>query len=349
MKSKTDPIHLGWRAPSNIAIVKYWGKFAGQIPANPSISFSLSSCHTDTKLTCLHKQSTHDFPEISVYYEGKIKMEFLPKIESFIKKILPEMPWLTQYKLEIETKNTFPHSSGIASSASGMAALALCLTELEENELGKPHVDFFQRASYLARIGSGSAARSVYGGFTQWGIDALSGSSDTFAIPISESEIHPVFLNLRDYILLIHQGEKTTSSTAGHSLMHGHPFAESRFTQAKLQVESLRQILKTGEVMDFIQLMENEALTLHALMMSSNPSYILMKPNTLAAIEAIRQFRKDNRVEVGFTLDAGANVHLIFTESAEQQVKSFVNETLVNYCEGGAYICDQLGDGPHKL
>lgn len=348
MNSSDQTLKTAWRAPSNIAIVKYWGKYAGQIPANPSISFSLSACHTDTSLTCTPNTDASDFPEISVYYEGKIKREFLPKIENFIKKILPEMPWLAGYKLKIETKNTFPHSSGIASSASGMAALALCLAEIEQ-ELETVQEDFWKRASYLARIGSGSASRSVYGGFTQWGEDDLDKSSNLNAIPLDEDEIHPNFKELRDYILIIHQGEKNTSSTSGHGLMHGHPFAQARFDQAKNQVAILRQILKSGDLDAFIRMMENEALCLHALMMSSNPSFILMKPNTLAAIEAIRQFRMDNRVDVGFTLDAGANVHLIFTKEAEQVVKTFVDEVLVKYCEGGTYICDQIGKGPHKL
>ena len=119
-----------WESPSNIALIKYWGKKKGQIPENPSISFTLNNCKTITSLTFSKKEDASNF-EFDVYLDGEKKDDFKPKIETFFKRVEVYVPFLKDYKFKIETENTFPHSSGIASSASGMSALALCLMSVE--------------------------------------------------------------------------------------------------------------------------------------------------------------------------------------------------------------------------
>ena len=120
---------VAYSAPSNIALVKYWGKKAHQIPANPSISFTLNNCKTSTSLK-FKKKTTQGF-SFEVFLEGILEEDFKPKIEQFFKRIEIYLPFLSAYHFVIETSNTFPHSSGIASSASGMSALALCLVQIE--------------------------------------------------------------------------------------------------------------------------------------------------------------------------------------------------------------------------
>ncbi|MCC5918368.1 MAG: diphosphomevalonate decarboxylase [Cryomorphaceae bacterium] len=340
-----NQIRVAWQAPSNIALVKYWGKHPGQIPANASLSFSLDECTTKTTIEA-EKVPFSDFPRLQFFFEGKEKPEFLPKIENFFRAVFPEMPWLKSYALRISSENTFPHSSGIASSASAFAALALCITELEEKVLDIKHGGFFRIASHRARLGSGSAARSVYGGISVWGKHPMTvGSSQSFAVPVTD-EIHEVFRGITDTILLIDRETKSVSSTAGHALMVGHPYAEMRFKRAAENLAELQTILRSGEVDDFFSLIEEEALGLHALMMSSQPNYILMRPNTVAAIERIRNTRKEENLAVGFTLDAGANVHVIALSADEQKVKSFVESELKPLCPDGLYICDRIGEGP---
>ena len=148
--------------------------------------------------------------------------------------------------------------------------------------LNIPHdEDFYRFASTLSRLGSGSASRSVYGNLVVWGKHMLiDGSSDNYATPL-KSKVHPVFENFQDTILLVDKGEKQVSSTVGHGLMDGHPFAAQRFEQAHHNLTNLKGILKTGDLETFGQLIESEALTLHAMMLTSNPYFILMKPNTL--------------------------------------------------------------------
>ncbi len=148
-----------WQSPSNIALVKYWGKTEPQIPTNPSISFTLSNCHTRTTIHYRRKAQVSENLDFKVIFEGHPKPDFHPKIEQFLRRILPYQPFLAAYEFEIHTQNSFPHSSGIASSASGMSALALCLMSLEK-ELDPTISDsyFKEKASFLARLGSGSAS-----------------------------------------------------------------------------------------------------------------------------------------------------------------------------------------------
>lgn len=336
-----------WASPSNIALVKYWGKHGKQLPSNPSISFTLSSCRTETRLEVLSPEA--GTPRVEVFLDGHLKEDFAPRIEKFLERVRPDLDWLPDYRFRVHTHNTFPHSSGIASSASGMSALALALCSIHEELDGSRFNDFYRRASRYARLGSGSACRSVYGGAVVWGNHAqVEGSSQDYAIPYP-GDLHEIFNDFCDCILLVHKGRKDVSSTVGHELMNGHPFAEQRFKQASENLGRLTGILKSGDLEAFTNLVESEALTLHGLMMSSQPYFILMKPNTLSVIEKIWDFRKQNGVPVLFTLDAGANVHLLYPSSVKQEVENWVESELSMFCENKAYICDQVGKGPERL
>lgn len=340
--------HSCWKSPSNIALVKYWGKYPNQIPANPSISFTLNACHTRTELLVSDKKSDEKF-DFEVWLDGEIKSDFKPKIEKFFTAIEEELPLLKDFHFNIKTTNSFPHSSGIASSASGMSALALCLLSFKEEHTGEKENNFLQKASVWARLGSGSASRSVYGGLVEWGdFKGISESNNEYAIPY-KGKVHPIFSDFQDYVLLVEVGSKSVSSTAGHGLMNNHPFAEKRFAQAHENLTSLLETLKTGDLEQFGSIVESEALTLHAMMMTSNPYFILMKPNTVKIIDHIWAFRKETGLPLFFTLDAGANVHLLFPKKIELSVKEFVTQTLTSYLKNSQYICDQVGLGPEKV
>ena len=338
-----------WSAPSNIALVKYWGKKEHQIPANPSISFTLNHCKTITKLAFEKKQNTTTF-SFDLLFEGKPKEEFKPKVEKFFERIAIYCPYLKNYHLTINTQNTFPHSSGIASSASGMAALAMNIMSLEKTLNSTMTDDYFhQKASFLARLGSGSACRSIKGNVVVWGNHAeIEGSSDLFGVEFTDS-IHPNFNHYQDTILLVDKGEKQVSSTVGHDLMHNHPFAEQRFLQAHHNLSALKNVLENGNLEQFIQIVESEALTLHAMMMTSMPYFILMKPNTLEIINKIWKFRNETQIPVCFTLDAGANVHILYPENVRVDILQFIQSELVGYCQNGQYICDEIGFGSQQL
>lgn len=347
-----DSGNFQWSAPSNIALVKYWGKKDNQIPANPSVSFTLNNCKTITKLAFAKKDTSTALPiskndfSFDLLFEGQPKKDFKPKIQKFLERIEIYLPFLKDYHFTIDTENTFPHSSGIASSASGMAALAMNLMSLEKVLNPEMTEDYFyQKASLLARLGSGSACRSIKGELVVWGNHAnISGSSDLFGVEFPNA-IHANFKNFQDTILLVDKGEKQVSSTVGHDLMHNHPFAERRFAQAHENLDALLSIFESGNLDEFIKIVESEALTLHAMMMTSMPYFILMKPNTLEIINAIWKFRNDTKIPVCFTLDAGANVHVLYPNKDKPKVLQFIKDELVGYCQNRQYICDEIGNG----
>ncbi|PKQ43678.1 diphosphomevalonate/mevalonate 3,5-bisphosphate decarboxylase family protein [Confluentibacter flavum] len=338
-----------WESPSNIALVKYWGKKKDQIPENPSISFTLTNCKTITTLHFYKKENTNVF-SFDVFLDNKPKDDFKPKIETFFKRIELYLSFLKDYHFKIETTNTFPHSSGIASSASGMSALALCLMSMEKQLVGDMEQTYFNnKASFLARLGSGSACRSIEGDLVVWGKHGnIEGSSDLFGVKYPY-KVHENFRNYQDTILLVDKGEKQVSSTVGHNLMHNHPFAQERFKQAHNNLNTLMGILESGDLNAFIAIVESEALTLHAMMMTSMPYFILMKPNTLEIINKIWSFRKETGLHVGFTLDAGANVHVLYPENEHARILEFINNELVAYIENGQYIADKIGLGARQV
>ena len=350
---------LTWSSPSNIALVKYWGKRDLQIAENPSVSFTLDTCKTTTTLAFSKKEKTNDF-SFDLVFEGKQKDDFKPKIETFFKRIEQYVPFLKDYHFVIETSNSFPHSSGIASSASGMSALALCLMSIEK-KLVNSNVSlsaverlfndkyFNRKASFLARLGSGSACRSIEGNIVVWGKHKdVIGSSDLYGIKYP-FKVHDNFKNYQDTILLVDKGEKQVSSTLGHNLMHNHPYAQERFKQAHDNMGKMKTILESGNLKDFIALVESEALTLHAMMMTSMPYFILMKPNTLKIINKIWSFRQQTNLNVCFTLDAGANIHVLYPEQEAEQVIKFIQNELVAHCQNGQYICDRIGFGARQV
>ena len=281
-----------WRSPSNIALVKYWGKKDIQIPQNPSLSFGLKNSFSETTVTYSYKVA--GTIDLEFLFEGKPNIKFTERINKFLDSILEILPFLPNLKLKIESTNSFPHSSGIASSASAMSALALCLVSIEQKlfDTLKNEKEFLEKASFLARLGSGSAARSVYPGYVVWGENNLnSNSSNEMAIEL-DNKIHEEFSSLGDAILITSSAKKQVSSSDGHGLMESHPYASARYEQAEKNLKKLILALKNGNDNDFIAVLENEALSLHSLMMSSNPGFSLLNANTWEIINRIKEYQK---------------------------------------------------------
>jgi len=338
-----------WSAPSNIALVKYWGKKQNQIPANPSISFTLNHCKTITRLTFAKKRNDGNF-SFDLLFEGNPKEDFKPKIQKFLERIEAYCSYLKNYHLNIDTENTFPHSSGIASSASGMAALSMNIMSLEK-ALNPEMTDeyFYRKASFLARLGSGSACRSIKGGIVVFGKhNEIEGSSNLFGVEFPY-KVHENFRNYQDTILLVDKGEKQVSSSVGHDLVFNHPFAEQRFAQAHRNLSEIKNTLENGLLEEFIKITESEALILHAMMMTSMPYFILMKPNTLEIINRIWKFRNETNIPICFTLDAGANVHVLYPENVRESALQFIQDELLDYCQNRQYICDVIGTGAIQI
>ncbi len=348
-KSTNQLFQVKWRSPANIAIIKYWGKHGRQLPVNPSISLGLKKSHTDLEFTVFESASKNDKIDFRFFFNGQRNDKFEQRIALYLDSLRGELTFLQDYRFQIQSENSFPHSSGIASSASSMSALALSLVSFAENigmQMPMPESQF---ASYLSRLASGSACRSVFGGWSIWGaLDQVQGSSDEFAINLPVN-IHSSFKTLQDLVLITSSTPKKVSSTEGHYKMNTHPYNEARKIQAVNHALQLIDILQSGDFEAFAAIAESEALSLHALMLSSDPGYFLVNARTLEIIDEIRSFREETGVRVCFTLDAGPNVHLLYPVEEKEAVMQFLKDDLLVLCEGGRWLDDGAGDGPIKI
>lgn len=332
---------LSWESPSNIALVKYWGKHGEQLPDNASLSITLKESVSIVDIN-FRKQEGGG---LQFTFEGKPKPEFETRVQKYLDKMKSYFPFLNYLFLELDSRNTFPHSAGIASSASFMSALALSLCTLEsygrEMDAG-----FFKKASFMARLGSGSASRSVFGALAAWGYHpSVSESSDDYACSLSE--LLPERLKkIHDAVILVNSAAKKVSSSQGHKLMEGHFLAENRIQQATANMAQLLDAIKDEDWKLFAQVVENEALSLHAMMLSSIPGFTLLQQQTLDIIEMIREEREASGLKMAFTLDAGPNIHLLYHDDDRQAVEAFINDKLKPLAEEQRVIFDQMGPGP---
>ena len=328
---------ITWSSPANIALIKYWGKKGIQQPINPSLSFTLSRAKTLTQVSW-----SSDKPSVDFLFEGKNKDEFLPKIHQLLKG----NENLSQLNLKIQSENTFPHSTGIASSASAMSALALCLCSIEKNSI-QSQQDFLQEASALARKGSGSACRSLYSTAALWGKCAIKNSSDNYAIPVDN--IAPIFHTYRDSILIVSTQPKVLPSSQGHQLMNNHPFKQARLKSANNNLEKLLEALQSGDLEKFSQIVISEAWQLHAMLLTSTPSIKLLEGNTLEIVKKVERFAKKQNIPLSYTFDAGPNVHLLYPEKYSSCVVDFIKKELLPLTSNNLWIDDYVGNGPERL
>jgi diphosphomevalonate decarboxylase len=335
---------VSWQSPSNIAFVKYWGKRDRQYPMNPSLSMTLNNSHTTMEVEFSILDKAQDTIIQNFQLEGIEKPKFQQRLEKFLQSITDVAPFVANLNLNIKSSNSFPHSAGIASSASALSALALCLASIEQAMIGAEEIDW-QKASLLARLGSGSACRSVYGNYVLWGKDDELESVDDYAVTFNA---HEKFDDLQDAILIVDSEPKKVSSSIGHGKMNNNPFADARFQQAKDHYRQLAKAMRSGDWDTFGEILELEALTLHAMMMSSSPSFVLLKPNSLSIIEKIREFRESTKIPVYFTIDAGPNIHMIYPGKDKTQI-SVLLENLKTLCENDRIIHDCIGKGPVLL
>ena len=131
--------------------------------------------------------------------------------------------------------------------------------------------------------------------------------------------------------------------------MNSNPLSNKRFEQANNNIQRLLSVISSGDLVEFVKIVESEALTLHAMMMTSNPYFILMKPNTISIINSIWEFREETEIPVCFSLDAGPNIHLLYPHENKDQVIAFINSELLKFTNNNTVIHDKVGSGPEKL
>ena len=293
-------------APSNIALCKYWGKrdTSLNLPVNSSLSVSLGSLGTQTKLS-ISKKTVDE-----IWLNGilqKVEGSFAKRISNFLDLF---RPYVGNVFFSVYTENNIPTAAGLASSASGFAALVLALNDWAGWTLTP------RELSMLARLGSGSASRSIFNGFVQWNAGSRKDGMDSFAEPLSVT-----WDDFRVGILKISDQEKKVSSRDGMiQTLKTSPLYKAWPNQAQKDLKIIRNAI---EIKDFNQLgktAEHNALTMHATMMASFPPLLYFLPETIKQIHYIHQLRKDG-LELYFTIDAGPNLKLLFQKKDQQIIK----------------------------
>ena len=297
------------RAFSNIAFIKYWGNHDHRLrlPVSSSISMNLSGLYSETHL----EWGTH-LEQDSLSLNGEIAtIEALNRTVSYL-DLIRELYSFNGY-FSISSSNTFPTGAGIASSASGFAALAYAVNQVVGLNLTE------QELSTLARLGSGSASRSIPSGFVQWhqGYDHASSYAETIA-PVHH-------WNLVDVIAIVNKGHKAIGSTEGHGLASTSVLQEGRLKQADARFEQCKQSLLNRDFESFAEVVEYDSNLMHAVMMTSNPPLFYWQPASIHVMHQVRQWRKEG-LGVCFTLDAGPNVHCICLSEDAHHVENRLRE-----------------------
>ncbi|MEE9367355.1 MAG: diphosphomevalonate decarboxylase [Pontiella sp.] len=323
-------------APSNIALSKYWGKRdpALNLPINSSLSVSLGKLGTKTELR-IHDEdvaSTKDVdfveattPSLSsrkdlIYLNGALQApdsSFAQRISEFLDLF---RPMVGNAAFEVRTENNIPTAAGLASSASGFAALIMALDDLAGWGLDK------KKLSMLARLGSGSASRSVYDGFVQWHAGSNSDGTDSFSEKLPNE--WPEF---RIGILELCAAKKPVGSRDGmNRTVETSELYKSWPEQANADIDIIRRAIEVQDFTVLGQTAERNALSMHATMMSAWPPLIYLQPETIEQIHKVHRVRAEG-LEVYLTIDAGPNIKLLFLEENEAEVlNAFSDLKIIN-------------------
>ncbi len=337
-----------WRSPSNIALIKYWGKQGNQIPMNPSLSMTLKYAYTQTEI----KWQPSDRPvprEFDFFLSGeKVGSGFEKRVGNLIEVMAVDYPVLNDLRFTINSLNTFPHSTGIASSASGLSALALSLLSVAQRASGQQadYGEFLRKASHYARLGSGSACRSIYGPYAIWGDEARAESSNEHALPYKP---HDSFEKIFDSILIFNEKPKKVGSSAGHKLMDEHFYRQGRVNQARENIIRLLKAMNEGDFDVWQEVVEQEALSLHGLMFSSHEPVLLLEPDTIRFIHDLNSFRAGKGLKVAFTIDAGPNIHLLYAPEHRDVVRNFISDWIMDHHLQIQVLDDETGKGAKQL
>jgi diphosphomevalonate decarboxylase len=323
-------------APANIAFVKYWGArdLDRALPMNPSISMTLDHCVTRCTVEVL--DGGHDEIWLSEPDGG-----FGTPEPDFTRRVVDQLDRVRAWAgrddpFRVATRNTFPSAAGLASSASGFAALTLAAA----GALGRQDAPTKELSQLSRRSGSGSAARSVLGGYVEWPDPGAAGGFDaepSYAIQLAEA----ARWDLRDVIAVVEIGPKVVSSLEGHRLALTSPYYEKRQELLPERLQKVRRAIETRDLDLLGPVLEEEAVDLNIIAMSSHPPVFYWSPGTVAVLRAVRELRQEG-LAAWATMDAGANVHVICDADSEDEVA----ERLEDLPAVGFVIRDGVGDGP---
>ncbi len=292
-------------AHPNLALIKYWGNRDDslRLPANSSISINLDGLHTVTEVTWYAPDGVTDSLTLNGRAAGD---EALARCIRHLDAIRTRTG--VQGRAVVQSENNFPTGTGIASSASGFAALAAATCAAAGADVDE------RTLSTLARLGSGSAARSIPSGLVEW--YAADRHEDSYA----ESVALPDYWNLVDVVAIVSTAHKQVGSSAGHPSARTSPYQAARVDSAAERLERCKQAYLERDFAMLAEVVELDSTMMHAVMMTSNPPLFYWQPVTLLIIELVRQWRAEG-LRVCTTLDAGPNVHCICVGDDADEVR----------------------------
>lgn len=321
------PMSATAQASPNIAFIKYWGNRDSvlRLPVNGSISMNLDGLFTRTTVSF---QPSLALDEL-VINGREVTGKGLERVSGIL-DIVRQAAGMS-LRAEVVSENNFPTGAGIASSASAFAALALAATQAAGLSWSESAV------SRLARLGSGSASRSIPSGFVEWKMGTS--DEDSFAVSIAP----PEHWDLADCVAIISAGHKSTGSTEGHALAPTSPLQAARVADAPRRLELCRRAILERDFAAFANIIELDSDMMHAVMMTSQPALFYWKPATLAVMETVRTWRQDG-LQVAYTIDAGPNVHVLCPQSEMDAV-----QTLLREIPGVSNVLSATVGGPARL
>lgn len=298
------------RAHTNIAFIKYWGKKNEEliIPKNNSLSLTLDAFYTETKVT-FDDQLDADV----LYIDGEIEDEKALKKAQVILDLVREDAKI-DWRAKIESKNFVPTAAGLASSASGLAALAGAASLAAGLDLSNTEL------SRLARRGSGSASRSIYGGFAEWQKGTT--DKDSIAVPVDDAnwDIGMIFV-------IVDDKRKDVSSTEGMRLVvETSPYYDGWVTSAEEDLADIKAAIQEQDIIKTGEIAERSALKMHALNLSANPPFNYWSPESIVAMRKVSELRESG-YPAYLTMDAGPNVKIICRASDLDAIHAILSET----------------------
>jgi diphosphomevalonate decarboxylase len=291
-------------AHPNIALIKYWGDIDPilRIPANGSISMNLEGLTTHSTVSF----DTSLAQDVCTLNNEPTIGKALERVSAFLDRVRRLAG--TKAFARVDSQNNFPTSSGMASSASGFAALSLAASHAAGLELDEKSL------TRLARTGSGSACRSIPSGFVEW--QAGSTDSDSYAYSISP----PNHWDVVDCIALVSREEKPVSSNEGHSLAATSMLQVTRLTDAPRRLSLCRKAILNRDFDALADIVELDSNLMHAVMMTSRPPLLYWQPATVMIMHAVQAWRNEG-LAVCYTIDAGPNVHVLCLGGQEEMVR----------------------------
>jgi diphosphomevalonate decarboxylase len=315
------------RAHPNIAFIKYWGNRDHdlRLPENGSISMNLAGLETVTTVRFRSDLVSDSLVLNDEEQSGSVLERTTQHLDHM--RLLAK----TTDRAEVRSRNNFPIGTGIASSASGFAALtaAACAAlglSLTEGEL-----------STVARLGSGSASRSIPGGFVEWHTGSDHASS------FAESIASPDHWHLVDLVAVVSSEHKAVGSTGGHALASTSPLQMARVNDTPRRLDRCRAAILARDFDNFTQIVEQDALIMHGVMMTSTPPLIYWLSATLELINEIQLWRRQG-IPICFTIDAGPNVHILTEHNHLEKVRGKIAEV-----PGVSSILEAHPGGPVEL